>query len=493
MAWQNKKVTVMGLGLHGGALGNIEWLVSQGAIVTATDLKSEDELKATVEKMRRKGLLTEAPSPSAADGDSPSGRGRKKYPVKLVLGEHRVEDFTGADMVLRNPAVPRDSEFIRLARETGVPVEMDSSLFFENCLSREIIGVTGSKGKTTTSNAIAVLLKSKWPQTVAVGIDGVSPLLELPKIKEAAPVIFELSSWRLEVLDEKKLGPKVVVITSIFRDHLNTYESFENYIEVKKSILKHQRSDSLAIFNRDDEKIRDWGGLVQGKLYWYTLSDLPDEQGIFVRDGRVMIRDDASSPAKFLFDLKDLPLESEHERRNLLPGILIACLQGMSVNEVKAGLELITRLPHRLEEARVIDGVVYINDSAATMPDAAMAALESFREQIIVHIVGGSDKNLLFEGLARKEKEMGERIRALVWLPGTATERMKESFRRAGVETKSEDAASMQEAVEKAKALAKSGDIVLLSPGATSFGLFQHEFDRGDQFREAVNKLSSIY
>lgn len=460
---QNKKITVMGLGLHGGALGNIKWLLTQRANLTVTDLKTEEQLKKTVAAMKQ--------LPGCQN-------------ITLVLGKHREEDFTNADMVIRNPAVSRHSKHLELARAKGIPVEMDSSLFFEHSPSQNIIGVTGSKGKTTTANATAVLLKAVNPQTVAVGIDGISPLAELPNVQPTAPVVFELSSWRLEALDEHRISPAIAVVTSLYKDHLNTYKSFEEYIETKKIIIKHQDQDDIAILNYDDPLVRQWAPEVKGKLYWYSIHELPaGAEGIHVKEGKIEI-----IGATFMMppglSLENLPLHLEHERRNLLPAIFIAHLHGVATEVIAHEIQAIRALPHRLEKVRELEGVTYINDSAATMPDATIAALKALSDRSIVHIIGGGDKQLDFEQLAQAEARA--KIRTLVWLPGTATEKMQRALRQS---LPNITAKTMPEAVSLAKGLAQPDDVVLLSPGATSFGLFQHEFDRGNQFRQAVLEL----
>lgn len=456
---RGQHVTVVGVGLHGGALGTIEWLLDQGAHVTATDLKSEQELAATLKKLEGKD-------------------------VKFVLGQHRLEDFTEADLIIRNPAVRRDSEFLRAAQDAGVPIEMDSSLFFEHSLTSNIIGITGSKGKTTTANAIYHVLKHGNTDTVVVGVDGVSPLQALPRITTNTQVVFELSSWRLEPLAEKKVSPHIAVVTSIYKEHLNTYESFEAYVETKKTIIRYQNEDDIAILNADDSELQMWEPEIQGQLYWYSLNEL-EEDGICVREGVIVVAVDGKTTE--ILSVEDLPTLYEHERRNMLPAILLGHLQGMAPDAIKAALTTLKRLPHRLEVVREIAGVRYVNDSAATMPDATIAALRSLEKESLVLIIGGSDKKLEFNQLAAA---LAEHLpKALVWLPGTATERMKQELKEAVKDIPTQDAATMKEAVTKARELAEAGDTVLLSPGATSFGLFQHEFDRGDQFRAAVEKL----
>lgn len=451
----------MGLGLHGGALGTIEWLYFQGADITVTDMKTEGQLAPTLEKL-------------------------KQYSnIRYVLGRHDEADFAGADMVIRNPSVPRTSPFLLKARENNIPVEMDSSLFFEYVRTEDIIGVTGSKGKTTTANAIAIVLKYLRPEAVAVGVDGISPLGKLPEIVKGTPVVFELSSWRLEALRERALAPKTAVVTSIYRDHLNTYDSLADYIEVKKSILQSQGQEDIVILNGDDPELVTWENQVPGKLYWYSVADLPVGNGIFVRDRQIMIRQGDKETA--VMSVSSLPLKAMHEKRNLLPAILIGYLRGMQPDELAKAISLVHRLPHRMEIVREFEGATYINDSSATMPDATIAALQALADTPIVHILGGSDKALQFGGLAAAIRKAT--IRALVWLPGTASEKMKQLILPHLPGVPVFDADSMESAVELAQQAAQSGDTVLMSPGATSFGLFLHEFDRGDKFRDAVREL----
>ncbi len=213
-----KRVLVIGLGLHGGAIGTIHWLAEQGAIVTVTDKKTDKELCASKEKLGHIANIT------------------------YKLGGHDDIDTADYDMVIRNPAVPRTSPLLMRAQEKNIPVEMDSSLFFQYCPSKNIIGITGSKGKTTTATAIATVMTVLDPETMTVGVDGLSPLgaLLTPMRGRNYPVIFELSSWRLEPLQERGISPHIAVVTSIYKDHLNTYSSYEEYIEVKKQIILDQ-------------------------------------------------------------------------------------------------------------------------------------------------------------------------------------------------------------------------------------------------------------
>lgn len=460
---KGKRVTVMGLGLHGGGLGTVRWLLHQGALVTVTDMKTEEELRVSVEKLHK------------LDGE-----------VRLVLGRHDEADFTEADVVVRNPGVRADSPYLALARKASVPVEMDSSLFFENCPSQHIIGVTGSKGKTTTARAIEHVLKAGERSVVAVGVDGVSPLAALltGEIDAETIVVFELSSWRLEALAERGLSPSTAVVTSIYREHLNTYDSFEQYIETKKAIWKFQGERGEVLLNADDEVIASWATEVPGKLFWYSLGDQLPGNGVYMHDDSIWIRDEEE---KELLPIEQLPVKSGHERRNLLPALLIGWQYGLDAEKLRQAIDSFEPLPHRLEMVRDMDGVIFVNDSAATMPDASMAALDAYAEWPVILIAGGNDKKLDFGPWGKKAANSD--VKEIVWLPGTATALMQEAVRAGGGEMIFKEASTMQEAVREAARAANGGGVVLLSPGATSFGSFENEFDRGNKFREAVEKL----
>jgi UDP-N-acetylmuramoylalanine--D-glutamate ligase len=458
-----KRVTVMGLGLHGGAVGAVRWLAEQGAQITVTDLRGAPALRESVAKL----------------SDLPD--------IEFVFGKHREEDFSRADMVVRNPAVPRDSELLQIARAAGVPIEMDSGLFFAACPSEDIIGITGTKGKTTCAKTITRLLSGSGRSVVEVGTDRVSPLAELKHVTSETTVVFELSSWRLEALAERRISPRRAVVTSLYPDHLNTYDSLGDYIETKKTIVRYQPQGGVALLNADDPRLAAWAGDVPGKVLWFSRHDLPEGDGIFVRDHTIWVRTEGRETQ--LFELATVPLASDHERRNVLPGILLAYLAGETVAKSKRRVQELASLPHRLETVREVRGVVYINDSAATMPDATIAALTALSGKTLIHIIGGGDKELAFAELAQAEQLAS--IRALLFLPGTATEAIRRALAAAFGKAMppAYDVTDMRAAVTLAAHKSRTGDVVLLSPAATSFGLFAHEFDRGDQFRAAVAAL----
>ncbi|MDW8060769.1 MAG: UDP-N-acetylmuramoyl-L-alanine--D-glutamate ligase [Thermomicrobium sp.] len=453
---RGKRVLVMGLGTRSGGLGVTRWLVEQGAEVTVTDLRSAEELRPSLEALR--GL-----------------------PVRLVLGEHRREDFERHEIVVRNPAVPRESPWLALARAAGARIEMEMTLFFRACPA-PIVGVTGTKGKTTTATLCATILRQWRPDTVLAGNLGRSALEALPEIRPDTPVVLELSSWQLEGLDEHGLSPHVAVLTTISPDHLDRYPSFEAYVDAKRAIARHQRSSDWFVVNRDDPvawSCRDAGA---GRVVPFGRDDGASE-GAFWRGDLLLWRSAGSEQE--LLRRSEFPLAGTHAVYDALAAAAAALLRGAAIEHVRRGLAAARPVPHRLERVAAIDAVEFVNDSAATAPAAVLAALETFAERPIVLIGGGAAKNVPLDELARVA---AARTRAVVLLDGTATPGYQTALLAAGARVYG-PYRSMDEAVRQAFALAEPGGVVLLSPGCASFGLFRDEFHRGESFRAAVQRL----
>jgi len=428
--FKSKKVVVMGLGLHGGGAGVAKFFCSQEAEVLVTDLKTKKELKESINKL--KGL-----------------------PIKYVLGKHRKEDFIGADLIIKNPDVPSDSLFLKIAKENNVPVETDISLFFD--LSKAfIIGITGTKGKSTTATLIYQFLKTKHPRTFLAGNIGTSPLELLDRLKNSSDwVILELSSFELEDL---KKSPQIAVFTNILKDHLNRYKSMADYIKAKESIFKHQAKKDILVLNYDDPIVREFSAC--SKTYFFSKEKI-----------------------KKKYDVKAFKLYGEHNLSNISAAVLVAELLKVPKENIERIVKSFKGVPFRQEFIKEINSVKYINDTAATMPEAAIEALKAisarFPDSSIILIAGGQDKNLDYKGMGR---EIKKKVSELVLLPGTGSDKLKKELK--GV--KISPVGSMKEAVKKTSVLAEKGDIVLLSPGAASFNLFKNEFDRGEQFNKAL-------
>jgi len=408
------------------------------------------------------------------------------------LGQHRMEDFTNVDMVVKGPAVPWNSKHIQAALKRKIPVEMDSSIFFKMC-KLPIIGVTGTKGKTTTSTLVFEILKHAGKKAYSAGI-GQKPVLDLLKIIEGAKegaVVFELSSWRLSALGRAGISPHIAVITNLYRDHLNYYGMMEKYIADKKYIFANQKPDDFLILNYDDETCRELANGARAQAIFYSMeslraptSKITKRSGLFIENGKIVYR--SGDETISICDINDVKIRGGHNLYNVLAASAATLAYGVAPEYICEAIKNFRGVSHRLELVRERNGVKYCNDTAATMPDAAIAGINSYSEPIIL-IAGGADKNLEFGEFA---KCIGEKVRKVILLKGEATEKIKAELKKIGAE-KSVDSEfdSMEKAVIRAKSISGPGDVVLLSPGAASFGLFLNEFDRGDKFREAVKNL----
>jgi UDP-N-acetylmuramoylalanine--D-glutamate ligase len=364
---------------------------------------------------------------------------------------------------------------------------MDSSIFLKLC-KLPIIGVTGTKGKTTTATLIAEILKTSGKKVFMAGI-GQKPVLDvLDEIGDtkAGVVVFELSSWRLSSLGREGLSPHIAVITNIYPDHLNYYGTMEKYIADKKYIFFSQVAEDYVILNCDNEMTRILADGAESKKIFFTANAEIGSTDNFVgvKAGKIFYQ--SGGDQKNICDLNDIKLRGGHNIGNILAAVAAASAYGIAAEKICEVIKNFKGVPHRLEFVRELDGVKYYNDTAATMPDAAIAGVNSFSENIIL-IAGGADKNLEFDKLA---KVITEKVKKLILLKGKATEKIKTEFKKINSEKIIDsEFDSMEKAVVRAKSLAGSGDIVLLSPGAASFGLFLNEFDRGEKFRQVVERI----
>lgn len=460
-SFSGKRVTVFGLGISGGGVGTVEFLVRAGATdIRVTDAKNAHELAESVAKIEH------LPG------------------VRLFLGEHRKSDFTEVDLVIKNPRIPWTNEYIELAKGAGVPVEMDSSIFFALC-EKSIIGVTGTKGKTTTASAIAHLLKAAGKRVLEVGI-GETPVLSLvEKIPECDVVVFELSSWRLSALANVRKSPHIAVFTNFYPDHLNYYSSMEEYFTDKANIVRFQTADDVFVYNAESpELLREAGRVISHPIFF--AREEREGNGVFVREGDLVCREENTDSV--FASLPDIRVPGKHTVGNILAAIVAVRACGVDFESIAKGLLSFAGVSHRLEFVAEKKKARWYNDSASTIPDAAIAGIASFETPLIL-LSGGSDKNLDFDEFGKTIAESWN-VKGVVLFTGDATEKLATAVRKYGGEAKLFGTVSgMKEAIETAISHIEPKDTILLSPGAASFGIFKNEFDRGNQFREIVGKL----
>lgn len=451
MELRGKRVLVMGLGLQGSGMASARYAAQQGAIVRVTDMKSPQVLE-------------------------PSVRALAGLPIEFVLGQHRDEDFLWADIVIRNPGVPRTSRYLLLAQEHGARIEMEIALFFQACRGR-IIGVTGTRGKTTTTSLLYEILRASGKSTVLGGnVAGVETLSLLPQITPETLVVLELSSWQLEGLAPHNISPAVAVMTNIYPDHLNTYSGMEEYAAAKANIFRHQSAEGLAIFNYDNPWTRRFGEEAHGET-WFTSIEL---HGSFRRDSTTL--------EPFVFS--DTPLAGKHNLENILLATTAARRLGIADAVIAHTVQHFSGVAHRLQEIAVVHEVTFVNDSTSTTPIAGQVGIEAF-EQSLVLVAGGNTKHLPLE---QWPATIVKRCRDVILLAGSGTDELlpalaQESQRQGVAYPVRGVFDNFINALDAAVALTRAGDVLLFSPGFTSFGMFLNEFDRGDQFIAYVHAL----
>jgi UDP-N-acetylmuramoylalanine--D-glutamate ligase len=431
-----KKVTVMGLGLLGRGLGDTLFLVRCGARVTVTDLKTADQLAPSLKKLE--GL-----------------------PVTIHLEGHDEADFVNADMILRNADVPRSSKFLKIAAEHGVPIEMDESLFCKY-FRGDVVGITGTRGKTTTTILIHKILSQAGSRVFLAGnIMGQATLPLLEQVQEEDTVVLELSSWQLQGFHDAKLSPNAAVFTNIYPDHLNRYAGMDEYIDDKKAIFLYQKDSNFCIFNGDQAQTMKLAKEAPAGKDFFSVEDVPANW--------------------------DIRLPGRHNRENVAAAMRLARKMNVSERDIRSAVEAFRGVEHRLQWLGEKNGVGFINDSTSTTPVAGCVALDSTDGKRILLIAGGSDKKLDLQPFATAAASRAHKI---ALLEGDATEDLHRKIANAGGEHKIVGRFSnLENAVKRLLEEAEYGDVVLLSPACASFGMFRNEFHRGETFIRVVNEI----
>ena len=437
-----KKITVMGLGLLGRGVGDVAFLAEAGADLIVTDLKTTTQLADSVEKLRRYSN------------------------IRFVLGEHRLEDFEGRDMILVAAGVPNDSPYLAHARASGVRLVQSAALFAE--LSKvPMIGITGTRGKSTTTAMIAHIIEMVTGEQVIKGgnIRGVSNLQLFKEVTEDSLAVFELDSWQLQGFGWSGISPQVAVFTTFMDDHLNYYKGDTNaYFADKANIFIHQDDDGVLVTTPE---------VFERAQRFTTGRDITLGQEVILADAS-MIPDDAI-----------LSMPGEHNRLNAALALAACRSIGLADEEIFDALASFPGVEGRLQLLAIQDGVKIYNDNNATTPQATIAGLEALDDEKrnIVLIAGGADKNIDVLPLA---EAIESHCKAVFFLPGSGTERIVPLLQDSSA--KIFVVADLREALSAARNNATEGDILLFSPAFASFGLFTNEYDRNDQFVALVHE-----
>jgi UDP-N-acetylmuramoylalanine--D-glutamate ligase len=447
-ALYGKHIIILGLARQGKALAR--FAAEAGARVTVTDMRSAETLQLALADLN--------------DLD-----------IEFILGEHPMTLLNDADMVAISGGVPANAPLVQAARERNIPITNDSQEFMKRTPTA-VIGITGSAGKTTTTALTGIMGQISGRMTWVGGNIGRPLIVDLHKMGPDDMVVQELSSFQLELWNQ---SPHVAAVLNITPNHLDRHKTMAAYADAKANILRFQNENDIAVLAADDPGAFALENDVQGRLRTFSLRGVV-EDGAFIRDNAIWLRNGSE---KRVCSLDDIQLRGQHNVLNVLAAVTLADSVHVPVEAMAQAIRTFNGVEHRLELVQERNGVRYINDSIATAPERALAALAAFEEPLIL-LAGGRDKDMEWDEWTR---QVSQRVKHVV-LFGKLADMLAERLQAAGYEAITR-ALNMAEAVTSAAQIAQSGDIVLLSPGGTSYDAFVDFAERGEAFRQLVNDL----
>ena len=451
MEVKGKRVLVVGLGKSGVA--SALFLQSLGARVTVSDAKSQEQLRDEIPALLDKGIVVET-------------------------GKHGERTFHDQDLIVVSPGVPYDVPPLQQARRLGVAVigEIELAACF---LTGNIVAITGSNGKTTTTTLTGEIIASGGQRTLVGGNIGTPAITFVEQSSPETWVVLEISSFQLETVETFR--PKISSVLNVTPDHLDRHGSMDNYIASKARIFENQTEDDLAVLNADDEVTVKMSAGIRPKVYWFSRRK-EVSVGTFVRDGKIIFRD--TNGEREIMPVSEIKLKGAHNVENALAAVAIGALAGVEPEKIRRAVRDFKAVEHRLEYVATLNGVEYYNDSKATNVDATIKALESFDGNIHV-ILGGKDKGSDYSVLQELLRERVKRVYTI----GAAAEKIESQVTGATAITR---AHTLENAVRKAAEMAAAGDVVLLAPACASFDQFENYEQRGKAFKEAVQQLARL-
>ncbi|HZP27271.1 MAG TPA: UDP-N-acetylmuramoyl-L-alanine--D-glutamate ligase [Dehalococcoidia bacterium] len=447
LSFRDKRVTVVGLGIEGEDM--VRYLARQGAYVTVSDSKPRQRLAERIERL--------------AD-----------LPVKFSLGKNDAAVIADTDAVFVSQSVPLDLPGVARAQRQGVPIWSMLSLFMELCPG-PIVGITGSSGKTTTTALVGEMFRREGVSHVIGGNIGIGLLDLLPSIRPYTWVVLEISHTQLQLA---RRSPHVAAVLNVTPNHLDHF-SWDEYRDLKRNLIRFQGAGDAAILGQDDTEARSFTNIGSGSKLFFSLESNLRGDGVCVENGNAVLKQGRRSEP--LFPMKSLRLRGRHNQANAIAAAAVASACGISTWAIRESVAEFRGVPHRLELVGTIAGVEYYNDSIATTPERTLAGMRSF-ERPLVLLLGGQDKHLPLEELAR---EAHERCRAVITF-GEAGLLLADAIEAAGGRARLIREGNLEAAMAAAMRLAQPGDVVLLSPACTSFDAYDNFEQRGQHFRDIV-------
>jgi UDP-N-acetylmuramoylalanine--D-glutamate ligase len=443
-----RPVTIVGLGIEGADLAH--FLCRQGASVTVSDSKAREQLVSRLHEL--------------AD-----------LPLAFSLGSEQATELADAEELFVSQGVPLDLPGLKAAAERGATIRSMMGLFLDLCPG-PVVGITGSSGKTTTTALVAAMFEADERPSFVGGNIGVGLLDHLPYVRPYTWSILEISHTQLQLVDS---SPHIAAVLNITPNHLDRF-SWDEYRRLKANILTYQGAEDIAVLGHDDPECRALEPLVKGRLLRFSMApDMPGE-GMSVENGSAVLRLDRMSEK--LFALSSIRLRGRHNQANVVAAAAIAAAAGIQPDAIACAAETFAGVEHRLEFVADVDGTAYYNDSIATTPERTVAGLRSFGESVVL-LLGGRDKNLPLDELVR---QAAASCRAVL-LFGEAAEKFADAFSRVSLPVERAD--TLEAAVDRARSLARDGDVILLSPACTSYDAYENFEKRGEHFRSLVRAM----
>lgn len=461
-SWEGEKVAVVGMGLSNTALAR--YLLKKGAKLTCFDRKGPSELAAVFREFGSQ--------------------------VKWSLGENYLESLPSYKWIFLTPGMRKDDSAIKMARAKGAVVSTEIDLFLHLCRA-PVAGITGSSGKTTTVSMTGAILRESFsPDRVFVGGNIGQVLLEkVDEIPPDAKVVLELSSFQLQLTHR---SPHVAAVLNVSPNHLDIHESFQEYVASKKNVFRYQRDQDWVVLNADDPIVAKFAGECRGHVGWFSSGtglreETSGSQAVLpaavLRDGMLILTTDSGREFPVL-NASELPVLGRHNAANALAAMMVSFLMGADIDKMRRALLNFKGVEHRIEFAGEIAGVRYYNDSIATSPARTLACLEALHGPMVL-ILGGYDKGLPFDELARKVVERNVHCVVI----GKAAGKIRKALTEAGGAHLVHEEMDFERAVRAAADLAKPGYSVVLSPACASYDMFSNFEERGRRFKEIVARM----
>jgi UDP-N-acetylmuramoylalanine--D-glutamate ligase len=446
---KDRKIGIIGLGVSG--FDTATFLIENGAEPYISEKNYNEEIKERVDILKEKG-------------------------AKFEIGSHSENFFKNVDLVVISPGVDEKSEELNFLKKRKVPIISEIELAYNFSKSKKIIGITGTNGKTTTTTLLGEIFKNSNYKSIVCGNIGNSFIGEIKNIDENTWVILEVSSFQLEKIN--KFKPYIACLLNIDYDHFDRYLNMEEYISAKKRIFENQNKDDFSILNFDNYWIKRLLKEIKSKKFFFSFSKIFN--GAYYENGKIFVNINHNTK---IIQTKNIKLYGRGNIENIMACSLISIICGIREEVIQNTIENFNPLPHRMEKVAEIDGIIFINDSKSTNPHSVKNSILSIENNKIILILGGKDKGFPYRQL---KKYLKNKVKFII-LFGEAKERIKDELKSVNIPTESVE--NLKECIKLAKKIGKKGDIVLFSPGCSSFDMFKNYKERGDVFKKEVFSL----